>query len=117
MLSSKPTKSFRPGDCVIFSLHRRSTHPRLGAKEIQPERHGEGYLYLVDDFWLVTQSRGAQVVVKTSRGRFHLLETDDTRLRLASWWQRLIFRHRFPKLEPIALRRGLPARLGSVERQ
>jgi len=109
MLSSKPTKSFRPGDRVIFSLRRRSTHLRIGAKDVLPERHGEGYLYLVDSFWLVTQARGALVVVTTGQGRIHLLEAADTRLHPASWWQRLIYYRRFPKLEPSAPRRGLPA--------
>ncbi|MGD0463578.1 MAG: hypothetical protein ABSB74_13920 [Tepidisphaeraceae bacterium] len=85
---------------MIFSLPTRGTHPGLGAKDVRPERHGEGYLYIIDKFWVVAQTRDKQVVVKTRKGRIHLLDTADPRLHVASWWQRLIYRHRFPKPEP-----------------
>ena len=95
MLSSESANSFRVGDRVTFSLHRHSTRPRLGAKAVRPEPHGEGYLYMIDNCWLVAKTRGADVVVQTGRGRIHRLHATDARLQLAPWWQRLIFRNRW----------------------
>jgi hypothetical protein len=97
MFSSKPASSFRVGDRVIFSLHRQDARPGRGAKTVRPEPNGEGYLYLVDNLWLVAETRGAHVVVQTGRGRIHRLNATDARLHLAPWWQRLIFRNRWPR--------------------
>ena len=97
MLSSKPTSTFRPGDRVIFSMHRHGTRPRLGAKVVRPEPHGEGYLYMIDNLWLVAETCGSDVVVQTGRSRIHRLNATDARLHLATWWQRLIFHNRWPR--------------------
>jgi hypothetical protein len=109
LLLSRLTKSFRPGDRVIFSLRRHGARPAVGARDVRPEPNGEAYWYVVDKLWVVTETRGDYVVVQTDRGRIHILDAADSRLRRAPWWQRLIFRHRFPKPQPIAPQRGLPA--------
>jgi hypothetical protein len=61
---------------------------------------GEDYTYLLDKFWVVTalQSDG-KVVVRTRRGKEHVLEPDDPSLRKAKWWERLLWRRRFPTLD------------------
>jgi hypothetical protein len=97
MLSSKHPKSFHPGDRVIFSVARRSPNPAHGAKDVRPERKGDAYQYIVEDFLIVANTRGGQIVVKTRQGGIHVLDTDDDRVHVASWWQRLIYRHQFPK--------------------
>jgi hypothetical protein len=91
------SRTFRPGDRVIFTAPKHSAHPGPRAKEIWPEPAGEGYSYVVDKFWIVTETRGAQVAVTTRRGKVHLMDADDPHLHLASWWQRLIYRRRFPQ--------------------
>ena len=109
MLWPRPAKSFRPGDRVIFSMPRHGANPGIGAKDIRPERRGEGYRYIVQDFWIVANTDGAQVEVKTRQGRIHILDAADARMHIASWWQRLIYHLRFPKPQSGTPRRSLPA--------
>jgi hypothetical protein len=97
MLWSKPAKSLRPGDLIIFSLPGRSTNPGLDAKDVRPERHGEGYLFTIEHFWVVANTHGAQVAVRTRQGGIRILDTADGRMHVASWWERLIYRRRFPR--------------------
>ena len=99
MFSKKLAASLHRGDWVIFSAPKHSAHPGPRAKDIRPERSGEGYLYVVDKFWVVSEVRDHQVVLKTRRGKTHVMDADDPHLHLASWWQRLVCRGRFPKSE------------------
>jgi len=89
-------RNFKPGDRVVFSKPKHSTRPGPRAKEIFPSRRGESYSYFVDKYWLVVDMRGDEVVVQTRSGKCHVLATDDPNLRHASWWDRLVNRHRFP---------------------
>jgi len=101
------SRQLRCGDPVIFCATKRGTHPSPRAKEIRPEPHGDGYVYAIDKFWTVTEQRGNQVVLMTRRGKVHLVDADDPHLHRASWWQRLIYRGRFPDLNhPSAERPG-----------
>jgi len=92
------SKEFHPGDPVVFSATKYGTHPGPRAKQIRPEPHGEAYIYAVDKFWTVTENRGTQVVLMTRRGKTHVVDVTDPHLRHASWWQRMIYRGRFPKV-------------------
>jgi hypothetical protein len=92
------SRELHPGDAVIFSTIKRGTHPGPRAKEIRPEPRGEGYLYAIDKFWTVTEAHGGQVALLTRRGKIHIVNADDPHLHRASWWLRLIYRNRFPKL-------------------
>lgn len=94
-------KSLRPGACVIFSVTRHSTHPDPRASDVHPDPHGEGYTYAVDKFWVVTDEHDGRIAVKTRRGKVHVIDANDPRLQVASWWQRMIHRSRFPKMRPI----------------
>lgn len=90
-------RPFRHGDLVIYAKDKWSTCPGPRAHEVHPARWGEGYLYKVDKFWLIRESEhDGKVTLVTRRGRTHEIDTDDPRLRHASWWQRLRYRHRFP---------------------
>ena len=109
MFSRKVPRPLHPGDWVIFSAPKHGVHPGPRAKDIRPERSGEGYLYVVDKFWVVSEARGNQVVLKTRRGKAHVVDANDPNLRLASWWERLIGRRRFPKPQSSAEQNRLPA--------
>jgi hypothetical protein len=109
MISAKVPRSFRPGDCVVFTAAKHSAHPGPRAKEIRPELHGEGYVYVVDKFWVVTETRGPQVLIKTRKGKTRQLDAGDPHLHRASWWERLIYRRRFPRLEDCNPHGGVPA--------
>lgn len=90
---------FRSGDCVIFRKERRDTHLDLGARDVRPEPRGEGYLFVVDEFWRVSELQAGQLLLLAQRGKTRLAEANDPHLHIASWWEHLIYRRRFPKPE------------------
>jgi len=92
---------FQPGDCVIYHKQKCSVHPGPHAKGIDPAPHGDYYSYYVDKFWrVIAVQPDRKVVVCTRHGKQRTVAADDPALRRASWWQRLLFRHRFPSLTP-----------------
>jgi hypothetical protein len=91
------TAHFKPGDAVIYRKQKFSLRPSPQAKDICPAAYGDYYSYSVDKFWRVIAVRAnQQIVVCTRRGKELTLEADDPALRRASWWERFVFRHRFP---------------------
>ena len=92
---------FRPGDCVIYNKPKLSARPGPNARDIQPAAHGDTYSYCVPKFYrVVAVQPDHTVVVRTRRGRQRTLADTDAALRRAHWWERLVFRHRFPPLAP-----------------
>lgn len=104
----------KPGDCVVYTKHKFSDHPGRHARSIFPAPNGDSYAYCVDKFYrvLAVQAEG-RVVVLTRRGRQHVLSAADPALRRARWWERLLFRRRFPSgleaTEPAAPSQGSEA--------
>ena len=87
---------FRPGDVVVYTKTKHTTSPGPRAHNIEPESRGEYYTYAVDKYWLVERVEADGIVVRTRRGKSHLIASDDPRLRPAHWWERLFLRNRFP---------------------
>ncbi|HZV08041.1 MAG TPA: hypothetical protein VE999_23360 [Gemmataceae bacterium] len=88
---------FQPGDVVVYSKQKSSLHPGQHAKDIQPALHGDSYYYVVEKFWrVVAVQPDRTLVVRTRRGKVHTLAACDPNLRRVHWWERLLFRHRFP---------------------
>lgn len=100
-------RAFRVGDPVVFCAHKRSSHPGPRARNVWPESYGEGYQYEVDKFWLVHEAQGNRLILRTRRGKLHVVDAEDVRLRRARWWERVLYRGRFPLAErPIAAGQG-----------
>lgn len=98
-------KRLRPGDAVIYTVQKQGPHPGPRAKEVDATPHGEFYVYQVDKFWTVQDvTEDGRVVLRTRKGKTHLVDADDPRLRKAHWWERWLFRSRFPKFETQAAR-------------
>ena len=94
------TSPYRPGDLVIYRKEKHSTSPGPRAENIHAAPKGDDYYYQVDKFWVVAEARNdGQVVLRTRRGKTHVMNASDRHLRRARWWERLLFRHRFPTLE------------------
>jgi len=91
---------FKPGDCVIYRKPKFSVHPGPHARDIHPAPNGDSYSYWVGKFYRVIAVLAHEVVVRTRRGRQRTLVTADPALRRAHWWERLLFRHRFPPPTP-----------------
>jgi len=89
-------RRYRPGDWVVFRKNKRSTAPGRRAQHISPSRFGEEYAYEVDKYWIVEHVDQRELIVRTRRGKRHIVDIADHRLRHARWWERLVLRDRFP---------------------
>jgi hypothetical protein len=96
---------YRPGDWVVYRKHKHSASPGPRAKYVAPEPKGEEYSYCVDKFWVVMTVEGTRVVLATRRGKHHVVDAQDLNLRQARWWERLLFRDRFPHSHNMAAAR------------
>lgn len=96
------SKAYIPGDPVIFRVTKQSTDPGPRAVDIHPAPSGETYSYQVDKFWTVKEIRqDGTLNLITRRGKERTVSKDDLRLRHARWWERWIYRQKFPKLSQI----------------
>lgn len=91
----------KPGDHIIYVKTKQSVHPGPRAKSVEPSAKGDDYSYVVDKFWTVAEIRDDnKVLLLTRRGKTHLVDADSPHLRQPRWWERLLFRNRFPTLPP-----------------
>ena len=89
---------FSPGDAVVYRKCKHSSTPGPRAKSVDPAPRGEEYTYTVDKFWVVVGLLPDDTVrLATRRGKEHVVQCSDPNLRHARWWERLIYRDRFPK--------------------
>jgi hypothetical protein len=93
-------RGYQVGDPVVYRKPKRSPSPGPRAERVRPETMGESYHYIVEKHWTVIETREDQVVVQTRRGKVHVIDRDDPRLRPARWWERLLLKHRFPEPNP-----------------
>lgn len=99
---------FKVGDPVICFVSKFSLLPGPRAQRVYAVRAGDGYSYEVPKYWTVAEVQSPEKVrLVTRRGKYHDLSATDPRLRPARWWEKLIFRKRFPLLDnPGALRQS-----------
>lgn len=92
--------SFHPGDPVIYVRTKHSPHPGPRAKKITPAAQGDDYTYLVSKFWIVEEVLDdGNLLLRTRRGKKHLVSKEDPNLRPAALWERWLFQSRFPRLD------------------
>jgi len=91
---------FNKGDLVIYRMPKYSSHPGPRAVNVDAAPMGEAYRYEVDKFWVVEdiQAESNHITLKTRRGKRHQIPTDDPHLRLAGFWERFLYKRRFPNL-------------------
>jgi hypothetical protein len=93
----------KPGDAVVYQISKVSTDPGPRAKDVHPAAFGETYSYIVDKYWTVAEIQAnGNLVLVTRRGKRHVVSPSDPCLRSARWWERWIYRERFPKLASVA---------------
>lgn len=91
------SRDFHPDDCVVYRKQKLSAHPGRRAQDIHPAPNGDTYTYCVWKFYrVVAVQPDHTVVVRTRRGRQRILDAADAAMRLAHWWERLLFASRFP---------------------
>src|SRR6185503_8981091 len=92
--------AYRVGEPVIFLVSKISQHPAPRAKQVFPATAGETYSYQIEKFWTVSEVlTDGHLILVTRRGKQHTVDITDPRLRPASWWERWVYRQRFPSLE------------------
>jgi len=92
-------RSFKPGDFVVFRRSKYTTHPGRRAQDVQAAAHGELYSYFVEKSWIVESVQAdGKLLLKTRRGKTHVVDPNDPNLRHASLWDRLRYRKRFAEL-------------------
>ncbi len=93
-------RTYEVGDWVVYTQKKQSPAPGPRAKNINPSLHGELYSYQVDKYWVVAEVQNAEeLVLKTRRGKPHIVSSSDIRLRKARWWERLFWKARFPNID------------------
>ena len=89
-----------PGDWAVYRKSKRSTSPGPRAAHVVASSKGEEYTYVVDKFWVVQDLLPEdRLLLRTAKGKTHVIDSSDPNLRRASWLQRLVWRHRFHEVE------------------
>ena len=100
---------FKKGDPVVFVVSKNSSDPGPRAKNIHPAPAGETYSYMVEKFWTVVEVRpDSHLLLVTRRGKQHDVVVDDPRLRPARWWERWLYKKRFPPLHASTIMDSTP---------
>lgn len=89
--------SFQPGSPVVCCVTKRSANPGPRAKNVRPDPNGDAYTYQVDKLWLVDELKDDAIILRTRRGKRHVIRDDNPMLRHPSLLERILYRSRFPK--------------------
>ena len=91
--------AFTVGDLVVYTKTKFGSRPGPRARSVWPVPQGEGYSYVVDKLWMVLECKpDGRLLLRTPRGKLHLVDPGDRQLRRATWWERLRYRHRLADL-------------------
>ena len=91
---------FRKGDWVVYRRLKVTTHPGPRAQAVHASPNGDDYNYFVDKFWVVADVLADHnLLLKTRRGKTHVVGDQDSNLRHASLWERIRYRGRFLELQ------------------
>lgn len=91
-----PQRPFKRGDRVVYCRMKHKTHPSRRARGIHPALHGDNYTYYIEKFWVVSDVlANGRLLLKTPRGKKHVIDANDPKLRYASWIERIRYRQRF----------------------
>jgi hypothetical protein len=93
-------QKFSPGDPVIYRKSKCTARPGSRAVHVTPAPRGEDYVYEVDKFWVVVEMRPDRtLVLRTRRGKLHVVRDNDPHLRRPSLLERIRFGMRFPRTD------------------
>ncbi|MCG8586711.1 MAG: hypothetical protein MI757_18570 [Pirellulales bacterium] len=90
---------YKQGDPVVYRVQKCTERPGPRAKHIDPAEHGDFYSYVVDKFWIVDRVLDSgKLLLKTRRGKRHVISQSDPNLHRAHWWERIAHHQRFPAM-------------------
>jgi hypothetical protein len=91
---------WKAGDWVIYRKQKSGLSPGPRAQAVTPAHKGDSYHYIVEKYWTVERVLAdGRLSLRTRRGKVHVVEANDWRLRSPRWWERLLFGRRFPRIE------------------
>jgi len=93
-------RPYQKGDKVVYRKTKHSVCPGPRAQDILPAQFGDEYKYAVDKYWIVDQASDSKLLLRTRTGKTHEIDKNDPCLRHASWWERWVYKHRFPGEQP-----------------
>lgn len=92
--------NWKSGDWAVYRKTKRSTSPGKRATQVIASAKGDAYSYVVDKFWVVERVLpGDRLVLRTARGKQHIIGSDDPNLRHPGLIQRILWRERFRLVE------------------
>ena len=92
--------NFMPGDWVVYRKSKIGSQPGPYAQQVHPSSKGEQYSYVVEKYWIVDQVLASgQLLVRSRRGKAHLIDSDDPGLRHAGFLRRWMHRDRYMIIE------------------
>ena len=92
--------AFKTGDWAIYRRQKVSSSPGPRAQQTSAAPRGELYSYVVEKYWVVeTIQDDGRICLRTRRGKQHVVEADDPRLRKPNWWERWWLSARFRAVE------------------
>jgi hypothetical protein len=93
-------RPFKAGDLVVFRRSKHTTHPGRRAQDVEATPHGDLYSYFVEKSWIVERVQDdGKLLLRTRRGKTHVVEPNDPNLRHATLWDRVRYRARFAELK------------------
>lgn len=92
-------REYQVGDPVVYRKTKRSAHPGPRAEMVDAAPRGEDYVYEVDKYWVVAgHTDEGMLILRTRRGKQHIVGPDDPKLRPATFAERLFKGWRFPRI-------------------
>jgi hypothetical protein len=92
--------NWKSGDWAVYRKTKRSASPGRRANQIVASPKGESYSYVVDKFWVVEAALpGDRLLLRTARGKSHVIDAADPNLRRPGLIQRILWRERFRLVE------------------
>src|SRR5262245_32344603 len=90
---------FETGDWVVYCKSKCEPHPGRRGKDIFAAGKGDRYVYSVEKCWVVADVLAdGRLLLQTRRGKTHLIDRRDPKLRLATLWDRIRYRPQFKQL-------------------
>ncbi len=103
-VSALQNHNYRPGDLVVYTMPKMSSHPGPRARSIHPAQMGDDYSYIVDKFWMVARLLDAgSVLLVTRKGKTRVVAGADPLLHKAGWWMRFRYGDRFPSRDVLTM--------------
>ncbi len=95
-----PIRNPKVGDKVVYAKDKYSISPGQRAQNVAASAKGDHYSYIVEKYWVIQEIQdNGWLLLKTRRGKEHLIATTDPSLRSASFWEKLFLKGRFPQVD------------------